>query len=383
MGSDQVEHEQLIDRILESPGFARATERRALLTYLFNNRHKCLSARTIEIEHYDGDVSSSKFNEGHARVSCRDLRRALGEYAHSSNERHWICELPKVDRKDDGYQLTFKQIQWQISATESFWQPHLEAFDETIVIGGWRLFFFDPDLNRVFRYYDFNVDNKDRQTLEDLQLAHPEAYKRNLRPQRDFYLAAGDVHAFERLQGWFHKRKGALLQRFISREVPEGKIHRCSPILLGRPVTNDFIQGFMDHLWPKQFGFRFHSTLGAIAIGNIRASEIERLSSYPLTEEGVLRPLPQWEKAFGIVTRFLNPSGHGHVTIIAADFHSLVTTQIVDLLTDEKLTGKLLSDTGWREKGGFPTEFEMIFAVPISPAGMEGEGHPELLLWRG
>ena len=85
---------------------------------------------------------------------------------------------------------------------------------------------------------------------------------------------------------------------------------------------------------------------------------------------------------FGLVTRLRNPSGYGYVTIISADSHARVVSQIVEVLTSDTLTKELLQKTRWSEHLELPESFEMIFATELSPGGLEGEGHAELLCWR-
>jgi hypothetical protein len=286
------------------------------------------------------------------------------------------------------FNLMFKEVTKSLSLVKSFWLPHLESIKRTLVIGGWRLFFFDPSENRVFRYYDFNVEEGDDELLRDkLREAHPDALPASstwdeLRPQRDFYLAAGDIHAFEIIQKWFFEQNGVLLERKISRELDITKIQELSPILLGRPVSNKFIKIYMKPSMPGKFGFRFGARLGGVAISDVQPEELETLRvSYDVSDEGLLQPGTKWETAFGIVTRFPHPSGRGSVTIIAADFHSLVTSQIAKALTDEDSARLLLAGTDWATKG-FPKAFEMLVEVPISPAGMGGEGYPQILLKR-
>lgn len=377
--SDQKEHAALIERIIQFKAFVASPDQCKLLRFLYKNRLVRLQAKEIEEQHYKYPPNHPKHDQGHSRERIADLKARLCEYVEQAQGDIWRCNLPDAKRRE-GYQLEFKPVERE--ASQLFWKPHLEMAGEVFVVCGSHLFFHDPSKNSALRYYDFNVDRDAAETLERFKVAHPEAFKPDLQPWYHSYLSSGEVHAYEAMQRWFHGKSGAQMQRLTSRETPESKIHKSSPILLGRPDTNKFIRKIMDSRQAGHLGYRIHSTLGAIKIAKPEDSERQTLAAFPLTKDGILGPVPTWERVFGLVTRLRNPSGYGFVTIISADSHGNVVTQIVEALTKESLTKGLLAQTNWSLETDLPESFEMLFSVELSPGGLEGEGQAKLLCWR-
>ena len=380
MPDDAREQKALIDGIVASKPFVGAPGQCALLMFLFENRNTPLMAKEIEEKHYRFPVKSHKHNPGHARERIDDLKKRLEAYASQAPGERWACRLPDAKR-GEGYQLEVKKVQRKRTPSELFWSPHADRTEDVVMVCGHHLFFYDPSLNSALRYYDFNMSAGREETLAALKEKHPEGYKPGLEPLQSAYLSTGEVQAQARLQKWFFGRSGALIENFVSRDMPDREIYRKSPILLGRPGTNKFIQRIMDSPKAAHLGYRIHSSLGAVKITQATDDEKRSLSRFPM-KAGIVGPVPKWESIFGIFTRLRNPSGYGYVTIISADYYARVITQIVEALTSDRLASDLLAQMNWPAESDLPESFEMLFSIALSPAELEGEGHPELLCWR-
>jgi hypothetical protein len=378
-------HEQefaaLIDRIIKSKPLKEAPQQCELLGFLYKHRSEWLGAKQIEELHYGFGQLDSRHNPAHTRERIADLKGRLNEYAEQNPAESWRCDLPDAKR-GEGYRLEFNPVEHKRTASQLFWKPHLEMPEDVMVVCGSHLFFFDPDRSAILRYYDFNVDKGREETLEALKAAHPEGYAERLEPWRDPYLSTGDVSAYEALLGWFHQQSGILIQRFISREVSDRAIHRSCPILVGRPQTNTFIGAIMASPEAAHLSYRMHALRGSVKIHDLRNDEREALSGFPVTEDGVIGPAPERGAVFGIVTRLRNPSGYGHVTIIAGDYYAMVIARIAEVTTTDKLAEDLLRQMKWPSNQDLPDSFEMLFSVALSPGNLKGEGHPKLLCWR-
>jgi hypothetical protein len=376
-----MDEKKLIKRMLASQAFAASEGLRNLLDFLYENKHRKLNAADIEDEHFGRPVGSLNHDPGRSRVRISDLKIHLEKYRKEAPEDELICTMPNSSRSE-GYQLHFETPEKALTATQRFWHPHLGMAEDVLVICGSHLFFFQPNGNIILRYYDFNVDEGNAETLKALKAAHPEGYAPTLEPWHNPYLSTGDVQAYESLMRWFHQESGVLIPRFTAREVFDRQIHNSSPILIGRPATNKFIAKILDSPKAAHLAYRIDSSRGAVTVANVRASEKASLSRYPMTKLGVVGPVPKREAVFGIVTRMRNPSGYGHVTIIVSDYYAMVNAKIAEALTNEKQTKVLLDRMELPPDSDFPESFEMLFSITLSPGNLEGEGHPELLCWR-
>lgn len=384
MTTTNQEQASLVERILSTKPFINAGKRRKLLIYLYENRDRFIGGKEISHEVLGTPATKDEYmyDAGRVRERCMDLRDALKRYAESASDR-WICELPEGTR-GEGYRLEFRPRNSMVSATEAFWAPHLESPEDIVVICGDHLFFFDPSQNTVFRVYDLNIDGDKDEIRSALKSAYPKLHRQNLEPSHNFYLSTGEVHAYEILQKWIYHKSGVLVPRFTGREVHPGKIHRSSPVLLGRPATNRFMKSILDSPQAEHLAYRVHTSIGAVHISNPTPEEAERLSKrFPFSREGTLGPVPNWESAFGIVSRLPNPGGYSAVTIISYHYYAKVVTQIIEELTNEKLASLLLHQMNWEPGDRLPESFEMLFSVKLAPGNIEGEGRAELLLWRG
>ena len=373
------EHLSLIRRVTSDKTFSATPDLVEFLEFLFKHRAKKLQAKEIEALHYHRESDATN-DPSHTRERIFQVRKRLRRYFLGARGEKWTCKVLNIRRS--GYQLTFQLAQSQRSATESFWQPHLAAEKDVVVVTGAHLFFYDSTGNGAIRYYDFNDDGNPREVVEKFKAKHQQFAHMPMEPLHRSYLSSGEVYAFEKLQRWFHERTGELLERQTSRDLSDTKLHGVSPILLGRPATNRFIQKIMGSADAERFGYRIHQPLGAIRIYNPSERERRDLARFSLTDDGVLGPVPGWRMVFGILTRMRNPSGYGHLTVVAADFQARVITQIIEALTEEKFTSQILTRTGWPLGEDMPEEFEMLFAVPLAPGGLEGEGHAELIACR-
>jgi hypothetical protein len=377
--SSEKEWAALIERIAGSKGFSAAKKRRKLLRLLFENRQRRLNGNEVE-ELFFGEVG---FDPARSRNALKEVRDELKKYAMQAAGDRWVCELPSAE-ENDGYQLLFRETKIQLKPSQCFWQPHVKTAEDVIVVSGSHLFFFDSNGEKVLRYTDVNVDNGKKETLSALKAAHKDCDVSVLEPWHNTYLATGDVQAYEALLRWFHRESGTgtLIRRVTSRDVTEAEVHRRTPILIGRPQTNPFIEKMMDSRHAAHLGYRIHTSKGMVRIKDIRPEEKVALSRFPISADGVVGPVTESGVVFGIVTRLRNPSGYGHVTIIACDYYAMVIARIAEALTNDKHAQEFLNRMKWPENKELPHSFEMLFAVTLSPGNLEGEGYPELLAWR-
>lgn len=373
------EHAALFERICSYKDFKNSRKRLKLFRYLFDNRHRHVTNQ--EIFRNTSDVPESAahpHDPAHIRQIIGEVREALEKYAHDASDK-WICILDDATR-GIGYRLEFKRA--PAAPSELFWEPHLTAAGDVIVVCGDHLFFYDPKLNQVLRLYDLNVDGTKEEMRAALKAAYPAVFKSDLEPSHNFYLSTGEVLAYEALQKWFHQKSHVLVPRFTSREIKPERILKSAPILLGRPATNRFMRSILDSPQAAHLAYRVHTTVGAVSIKSPNRAEMNVLSQrFPITRDGILGPVPNWEVAFGIVCRLPNPGGRSAITIISYHYYAKIVTQIVEELTNDRLAKSLLDQLDLAESH-LPDSFEMLFGVRLSPAGIEGEGRAELLCWR-
>jgi hypothetical protein len=374
------EEAKLIDRIKAS-GFIKTKRGRNLLQFLFDHRAESLSAKEIEVDHFNRPIGHPGHNETNSRVACGALRRELDDYAKSHPGESLKCELPNA-KLHGGFQLHFAGIDSSKTETELFWKPHLGGRVKTLVIGGDLLFFFELDADRVFRYYNVNLSLKEADPVASYKQSHPGDKDLRLEALEHSYLSTGEVRAFELLQQWFYDREGILLHRSTCRDISDAQIIKSAPILLGRPATNRFMKTFMSSPEGSSLGFHVDGPVGTIRISKITSKERVALANFPLSKEGVLGPSSGWKTIFGVVTRMPNPGGYGHLTIISADSQANVYSAIIEALTDNVLLKQIMAQAGWSLDSGIPDSFELLLAVTRSPAGMNGESKARLLLHR-
>jgi hypothetical protein len=376
---DKEEQAALVERILSSNRFVRSSRMRKILSYLFKNSNRYVDRNEIALDVFQATAKDTQLSvANNVGERCSAIRGALEWFAKGpgANEA-WRCELPGGIRRE-GYKLKFIKIKRDPAPTELFWRPHLDMPDHVMVVGNSYLFFYDPALDSMFRFSDVNVEGDNEEALEALKRLHPKAYKESLK-RNYFYLSSGEVNAHEMLQRWFHEHTKVVIPRYVSRDVMDRQIHDSSPILLGRPGANRFIRRILDSPEAAHLRYRFRKPLGAVQIDKPRKQELQALSRFPLSENGVLGPVPKWEVIFGIVTRLPNPSRQGSITIVSADYYPRVITQIMATLTDDQRLGQAFAKMGWSSDGPLPESFEMLFAVRLSPGNIEGEGRAELL----
>jgi hypothetical protein len=377
------EHDQyqlLIERIIRSEPFKAAPDQGKLLRFLYKHRERPLQAKQIEEEHYKFPRDHSKHDPGHSRERVADLKKRLRIFADLSPKEKWRCDLPDAER-GEGYRLEFNPV--ERTASQLFWKAHADMAEDVIVVCASHLFFFDPEGSAIVRHYDFNVDDQNREeTLKGLKALHPEVDVTHLEPWHSPYISTGEAVTHEMLLHWFHKESGVLIRRSLSRDLTDKLVQSSSPILLGRPQTNKFIGRIMDSPQAAHLAYRRHSARGTVKISGIKNEERHALEDYPVTEDGIVGPVPNWRAAFGIVTRLRNPSGYGFVTIIAGDYYAMVIARIAESMTNDKLARNLLAEMNWPADEDLPDSFEMLFSVTLSPGNLEGEGFPKLLCWR-
>jgi hypothetical protein len=378
---------ELIERIKASKFFEDAPDKCNILDFLWQRRSAPPTDVDIEQGLFGNKQPIADIDGTRSRVAVGEVRVRLGQYKNSAKDEKWHATVPKGR---GGYRLVFTLAATPLTATQVFWNAHLKSFREPIVITGSHLFFWEPGTSRITRYYDFNSEAKEKdKILEELLSAHPELVKPGsntlpMEPWRDVYLASGDVYGYEALVRWFHQESsGILIERITSKQITEHEVHRRNAILFGRPETNPIIKTLMDA--PPQaskFAFRIHPLKGAIKVSNPDPRTMADLNKFPISRDGVVGPITDDGKVFGIVTRFPNPGGRGHITIVACGHYAMVISRIVEALTDETHAKELLTRMGWPSGEALPDFFEMLFTVDLTPGGLEGEGFPQLVTWR-
>jgi hypothetical protein len=377
------EWKELIERIKASEDF-HETDKSELLDFFWEHRHELLKDKNIESDFYGEDITLPDFDANRSRVALAELREKLASYFATEKHEKWRCTLPNAKRAG-GYRLIFTLARKPSTATENFWNVHLNSDLVPVVICGCHLFFFDTQINQIIRYYDFNPPfamAKDK-IIEALKLAHPECDTSSLDPWHDVYLATGDVHAHDSLVQWFYDKDKILIKRKTSRHVTEDEVHRQNPILMGRPQTNPLIETLLGT--PPQvskFAFRIHDVKGTIKVTNIDPKTIPELSEFPISADGVVGPITDTGKVFGIVTRFPNPGGRGYITIIACGHYAMVNARIVEAMTSEVHAKEMLGRMNWPIREALPDSFEILFTVDLTRGGLQGEGFPQLVTWR-
>jgi len=357
-----------LKRLMASKHF-KAKKAKELLLFL-SEQTEPLRAAGIEELHYGRGRHDENFDEDHARQAVEELRKRLQRYEESFPTDSMKAEC--VNEK--GYIL---RIQSRATPSEVFWAPHLRVAQKVLVICADHLFLFDAKNSKVVRYYNFNEDGTPASIAERFRLEHPED-PGDWVPSYNFYLATGEVMAFETLQKWFFKRRSILLPRVTCRNALSERINRSSPIYLGRPATHEYMRELYNN--PATANFRYRPggvTAGAVQINGIRSDEREALQRFGVSKDGKLSASPS--HAFGILARLPNPSGLGGVTIITFHYYSRVVAKIVEMLTNDDEVSEILGRMNVGDE--VPAAFEMLFRVALSPGAVEGEGTPELLCW--
>jgi hypothetical protein len=378
---DVKELESLIRRILASRPFAKSPKSSELLSFLFERRGEKLTSVTIEMEFRGTSFDSHVFDSANSRNLLKSVRQKLEKYVSLAKGERWICRLPLGD-ENEGFQLSFEETEPEISPSQIFLGAHVEMASDIRVITGSHLFFFDSREGMVVRYSDVNVDGDREEMLDALRRTHVGYDAVALEPWPDTFLAAGDVRAYELLLGWFLSRAGIVVPRLTHREITENEVNRRTPILIGRPYTNPLIRKLLRSRHAAHLDFRFESKDGSVKIARSEDRDRDRLKRFELSPEGAVKPPADRSLAFGVFARLRNPSGRGHTTVIACDYHAMVIARIVEVLTDDKRATELLQRMQQPLNRKLPDSFEMLFSVTISPGGFGGEGFPELLAWR-
>jgi hypothetical protein len=327
------------------------------------------------------------------RKEIESLREKLKDYFNTHTEP-LTCYITTFH--NDGYQLQFNRLLPR-SASEVFWEAHLERVEDVLVVCGDHLFFFDRAEKKIFRFYGFNVDKSTTaQTIvESLKERYPSSYNPGIVPSHRFYFAMGEVEAYECLLRWFHEHSGGRLIRkcTTSREIVS--LNDFSPILFGRPVTNEFLANYMKSTAATgHLAYRIDDDFNVVRIkpspdSETNEKEKEELARFgftpgvltPVLTSGVLKP-PDLGLSFGILSRIPHPSGHGVMTMVSFHYYSKVTARVMDALTNDKSVEAIFKKMRWSLEKELPKSFEMLFAVKINPADLDGEGKADFLCWR-
>lgn len=194
--------QKLIEKILASTAFSNSEEHRKLLSFLFVNQHRRISAAQVEAEHYGRPPNQSFHDPAHARNNIDALKDRLNNYLENApSDERLKCTLPDaVGRR--GYQLEFEKC--FTTAETLFWEGHLNSEKPICVICDPLLFFYDHAQGSMTRFVDTNIDIPGRtQALAQLEKLHPKANPNGSLVPGHFYVNAGAVMAAERIRGYF------------------------------------------------------------------------------------------------------------------------------------------------------------------------------------
>jgi len=382
---NEPEWEELVQRIASSDLLERGGNGRKLLLFLWRNRTKNVTAKFIEVRFFRQELGKKPSERERSAMALTTLRKKLAEYGEREKHEKWLCDIP-VKPTGEGYTLRFSRFAAPIdTAAKRFWKAHLDQAEDTVVVSGSHLFFFNQEKNIVFRLPFFNPKQNwdEGDIIKHFKMAHPEIDIDGFAPWQNTYLATGDVEAYQALAGFFHRETGTFIERKTNHSITLEHVRRQAPILVGRPQTNPYIDAmFKDSAKASGLGYRIAEQKGLVRINGIRKKERADLKAFKVSPEGVVGPIIEMGKVFGIVSRFPNPGGRGPITIIACDYYARVIGRIVQALTNDKDAQEILDQVGWPEDKPLPDAFEMLFTVDLLEGDKPDESFPKLVTWR-
>jgi hypothetical protein len=371
------EWEQLLRAIRRSDEFSGAPKRRAILDYLFHARDDAAGSSERGIAEHALDVEpGAAFNPTGVREQCKELRRRLDRFAESAagQAQKWRCTLPNAVR-GEGYRLRFEDRTAPRRATEAFWHAHLfgKPALETVVVLTEPLFYRDVAANVVLRFWDINRDETSRaDALAALAQQHPfvlEYFREGLFPSY-LYLLSGEVGARDQIADWFDAHGHPRPTTWKSRQLPGG-IEGKSPILLGKPSVNRYMQTVFDAPTAQHLGMRHDQRLGCTRLAAVTPAEeaVLRRHGARVTRAGeacLLDDDPQSE-VYGVVTRIPNPYRRGVVTMLSA-YNTRAVEQMAAVLTDDERLRVVFEQAGLSPTDPVPESMQWLFVVPTMVA---------------
>jgi len=136
MPEDETPASKLVDRIMSSPYFRNAEQRKRLFLYLLRRRDRSVTRQVILEDLFP------KLDENAVGQQCDKLRKALEAFAAAEGATEkWRCTLPKAQR-GDGYQLRLTYESGLPGPTGAFWEGHVHG-TEPLLVYNEELIFFD------------------------------------------------------------------------------------------------------------------------------------------------------------------------------------------------------------------------------------------------
>jgi hypothetical protein len=365
----------LAERFLESPDVAVAPQRKALFTHLWHHRaspspakdiwdealYKLSRAKNKDAENYD--------YPGTVRKSCEDLRERLNQFFAGATHG-WSISLPPA-LQGVGWQLECLRFDDPPTATELFWQPHLDS-PKTSLIYVQQLFFEDMRDGLVFRYFDCNAEHS-KDGLEELRKRHPREYKRRAETLTTTYpyVAWGEAEAKNDITQWFDRHAPTQIDAVRMRHLDYDE-HRWghSLILFGAAHGNRFITKVLESYpdLPMTLNDRVRVTLDKPPTEDQR-NAIAKLPAivspdYQDDAKCVLEFRTGGEYVPIILTRVANPNpsgGNAPVTIFNSHFGSPIH-QMAHILTNDRRLTRALAMLNLQPP--FPASFQLLCAAP-------------------
>jgi hypothetical protein len=375
------ERKALIARIKSSGAFRRPKDLRNLLNFLLEHCDGLLSADQIEEDHFGRPIDDPRFDSGHARGRILELKKCLDAYYKSNLDEPIKCEVPNASDAG-GYQLRFRRLTESVSACRQFWAAHLASGKQVKVLCDPLLFFFDFSQGKAIRYFDTNIEGTDRETAQ----AELRRRKHTAEATKGFvpghlYIDVGSVTAAEHIREYFRSSTRLNVPLQLEKQSSRHWL-QSSPIVIGNSRTNIAIQRIFNASATARLHYRLHQhTYGGINIRNSNAHKdlLRALAAVqgPVDDKGDL--LMETGLEIGIVSRIVNPSGHGAMTFICAD-GTLTTAQMAMALTNELYMRTIFARMGWQAEEAVPSEFELMFLVRLWPGDINDQSaDPEFL----
>ncbi len=400
--TEQEEIRAVYEQVRDAKWFRYALSCRLLFQYLWKHRGKPSSTKELwdEALGQKGDFDYSPGNANTVRDRCRALRAALKDYAKEVRSG-WIFDLPLAS-ETDGYQLRWYRRADPLSATRSFWEPHLSS-SRIYVTYPELLFYQDWSKHFTFRYFHLNSEDLTL-ALAELKKQHRQMYSNHLIASYP-YVTSGDIEARDLITDWFAENAMVKILHAVARQKIEKIVAESSLILLGSAATNGLIGDFLSH--SRSHPLAFHLQAGGITVKRRRyhrvivkgkpakptAEEMQRLAPYKPVRVGSDYHIdfsPEKGAELGILSRIPNPHGGAAVTIFNAESGRMVY-QMARLVTEEARFRKAINAydaaQSLQEHAPWPNPmpkcFEILYAMHSGSISTDHrEASLEPLAWR-
>jgi len=384
---EKTPEELLIDDILSTSAFKKASLRSKLLSYLSDHRERYVPSDEIMTQVF-GLTEAHLKSEERVRERTKDLRDALEEFD-LVTDLPQVCTLPNATQ-GEGYKLRFDPRD-PLSPAKVFWRAHLGKYPPILVYTE-PMFFYDIVTGGYMRFLDVNPESIGETAITELDARHGAELRKQygssleerLRPTR-IYVGLGEVAALDILGVWFSQKAFIHVAKEASDRIA---VLRGSPILLGGSRTNKLIDSYLNCEEGRHFGYRLHETkFKFVSIANATEAEKSSLAKFSITQEGEythagnMATLSQVRDRLVIVHRMLVPGSKRTVTMISSEA-TLGIRQVACALTEKDQVAPIVKALA-NGDGSLPNSFELLFSVRIAPGNMEHEaGDAEFIAYR-